>query len=68
MRTNLRVERYHVIMKLIKLLTRELNNCSLRGDFLVLHHVEICQFGRFSLETRISLHYEYASAVMMGLI
>ena len=35
-------------MKLINLLIRELNNCSLWGDFL--HHAEICQFDGFSLE------------------
>ena len=37
-------------MKLINLLIRELNNCSLGGDFRVLHHAEICQFDHFSLE------------------
>ena len=37
-------------MKLINLLIRELNNCSLESDFRVLHHAEICQFDRFALE------------------
>ena len=38
-------------MKLINLLIRELNNCSLGGDFRVSRHAEICQFDRFSLES-----------------
>ena len=38
------------IMKLINLLIRELGNCSLRGDFPVSRHAEICQFDRFSSE------------------
>ena len=38
------------IMKLINLLIRELENCSLGGDFRVSRHAEICQFNRFSLE------------------
>ena len=37
-------------MNLINLLIRELNNCSLEGDFRVSHHAQICQFDRFSLE------------------
>ena len=37
-------------MTLINLLMRELNNCSLGGDFRVSRHAEICQFYRFSLE------------------
>ena len=37
-------------MKLINLLIRELDNCSLGGDFRVSRHAEICQFDRFSLE------------------
>ena len=37
-------------MKLINLLIRELDNCSLGGDFRVSCHAEICQFDRFSLE------------------
>ena len=37
-------------MKLMNLLIRELNNCSLRGNFRVSHNAEICQFDRFSLE------------------
>ena len=37
-------------MKLINLLIRELDNCSLRGDFRVSNHAEICQFHRFSSE------------------
>ena len=37
-------------MKLINFLIRELDNCSLRDDFQVLHRAEICQFNRFSLE------------------
>ena len=37
-------------MKLINLPIRELNNCSLGGDYRVLHHAEIFQFDRFSLE------------------
>ena len=36
-------------MKLINLLIRDLNNCSLGRVFRVLHHAEICQFDRFSL-------------------
>ena len=38
------------IMKLINLFIRELDNCSLGGDFRVSRHTEICQFDRFSLE------------------
>ena len=38
------------IMKLINLLIRELENCSLGGDFRVSCHGEICQFHNFSLE------------------
>ena len=38
------------IMKLIYLLIRELNNCSLGDDFRVSCHAEICQFDCFSLE------------------
>ena len=38
------------IMNLINLLIRELDNCSLGGDFRVSRHVEICQFDRFPLE------------------
>ena len=40
-------------MKLINLLIRELDNCSVGGDFRDSRHAEICrncQFGRFSLE------------------
>ena len=37
-------------MKLINLLIRELENCSLGGDFRVSRLAEICQFDRFSLE------------------
>ena len=37
-------------MKLINLLIRELENCSLLGDFRVSCHAEICQFDRLSLE------------------
>ena len=37
-------------MKLINLFIRELENCSLGGDFRVWRHDEICQFDRFSLE------------------
>ena len=48
--TNLRVRRDDFIMKLINLLIRELDNCSLGGDFRVSRHAEICQFDRFSLE------------------
>ena len=44
------LRRDHFIMKLINLLIRELNNCSLEGDFRVLHHAKTCQFDRFSLE------------------
>ena len=36
-------------MKLINLLIRKLNNCSLGGDFRISHHAEICQFDCFSL-------------------
>ena len=38
------------IMKLINLHIRELDNCSLRGEFRVSRHAKICQFDRFSLE------------------
>ena len=38
------------IIKLINLLIRELENCSLGGDFRVSCHAEICQFDCFSLE------------------
>ena len=37
-------------MKLINSLIRELENCSLGGDFRVSRHAEISQFDRFSLE------------------
>ena len=37
-------------MKLINLLIREFNNCSLGGDFQVSRHGEICQFDCFPLE------------------
>ena len=37
-------------MKLINLLIRELDNCSLGVDFRVSRFAEICQFDRFSLE------------------
>ena len=37
-------------MKMINLLIRELNNCSVGGDFRVSHHAEICQLDCFSLE------------------
>ena len=37
-------------MKLIKLLIREFNDCSLGGDFRVSHHAERCQFDLFFLE------------------
>ena len=37
-------------MKLIHLLIRELDNCSLGGVFRVSRDAEICQFDRFSLE------------------
>ena len=37
-------------MKLINLIIRELNNCSLVGDFRVPHHAEICQLNHFSSE------------------
>ena len=40
-------------MKLINSLIRELENCSLRGDFRISRHTEICQFNRFSLEINI---------------
>ena len=40
------------IIKLINLLMRELDNCSLASDFRVSRHAEICQFDRFSLEAR----------------
>ena len=39
-------------MKLINLLIRELDNCSLGGDFRVSRHAEICQFDHFSLEIK----------------
>ena len=38
------------IIKLINLLIRELDDCSLGGDVRVSRHAEICQFDRFSLE------------------
>ena len=42
------------IMKLINLLMRELDNCSLGGDFRVsLHAMLICQFDRFSSEINL---------------
>ena len=37
-------------MKLINLLIREFNNCSLGSDFRALRHAEICRFDRSSLE------------------
>ena len=37
-------------MKVINLLFRERNNCSLGGDFRVSRHAEIRQFDRLSLE------------------
>ena len=37
-------------MKLIHLLIRKLDNCSLGDDFRVSRHAEICQFDHFSLE------------------
>ena len=37
-------------MKMINLLIRELDKCSLGGDFRVSRHAEICRFDRFSLE------------------
>ena len=37
-------------MKLINLLIRELDNCSLEGYFRVSRLAEICQFDRFSLQ------------------
>ena len=40
-------------MKLINFLIRELNNCSLGGDFQVLWHAEICQFDLISLEINL---------------
>ena len=38
------------VMKLINMLIRELDNCSLGVNFRVSLHAEICQFNRFSLE------------------
>ena len=43
-------------MKLINMLIREVNNCNLWGDFRVLHHAEICQLDRFSLEINLKEH------------
>ena len=43
-------------MKLINLLIRELDNCSLGGDFRVMCHAKICQFDRFSLATNLKEH------------
>ena len=43
------LKRDHFIMKLINLLIREHNNCSLVDNFLVTHHAEICQFDHLSL-------------------
>ena len=42
-------------MKLVNLLIRELNNCSL-GAILVLYHAEICQFSLFSSEINFKKH------------
>ena len=50
MQTNLRVRKDHFLMKLINLLIRELNNCSLGDDFRVTSQADICRLDRFSLE------------------
>ena len=44
------LKRDDFITKLVNLLIRELENCSLGGDFRVPRHAEIFQFDRFSLE------------------
>ena len=43
-------------MKLINLLIRELDNCSLGGHFRVSRDGEICQFDSFSLEINSKEH------------
>ena len=48
------LRRDHFIMKLINLLFRERNNCSLGGDFRISRHAEIRQFDRFSLEIKFN--------------
>ena len=50
------LKRDDFIMKLINLLIRELEICSLGGDFRVSSHAEICQFDRFSLEINFKEH------------
>ena len=57
-------------MKLINLLIRELDNCSLGGEFRVSRHAEICQFNRFSLEINFkrahSCNYEIPNNVFFS--
>ena len=45
-----RLRRDDFIIKLINLLVREVENCSLWGNFQVSRHAEICQFDRFPSE------------------
>ena len=50
-------------MKLINLLVRELNNCSLGDDFRVMSQADICQLDRFSLE----IDFKRASSYNYGI-
>ena len=63
------LRRDHFIVKLIKLLIRKLNNCSLGGDFRVSPQAEIWQFDRFSLEINLkrarSCNYEFPAWVQV---
>ena len=40
---------------MVNVLIRELNDCSLGGDFQVMRHAEICQFDCISLEIKFIL-------------
>ena len=51
-------------MKLINLLIRELENCSLGGDFRVSRHAKICQFDRFSLEINFRLYFQVKMKIL----
>ena len=50
-------------MKLINLIIKELDNCSLGDNFRASRHVEICQFDRFSLE----INFKRASSCNYGI-
>ena len=50
MQTNLGLRKEQFIMKMINFLIKQLSNCSLRDDFRVTSHADICQLDRFSLE------------------